>query len=55
MYEQQLSKVLSVEGLSEQDILGALEKPKESKLGDICLPCFKFARTLRLAPPMIAA
>ena len=55
MYEQQLSKVLSVEGLSEQDVFDALEKPKESKLGDICLPCFKFARTLRLAPPAIAA
>ncbi|MCM1306167.1 MAG: arginine--tRNA ligase [Bacteroides sp.] len=54
MYEIQLSKALAVEGLCEQDVLDALEKPKESKLGDICLPCFKFARTLRLAPPLIA-
>jgi len=55
MYEEQLSKALSVEGLSQQDIEGALETPKEPKLGDICLPCFKFARAMRLAPPVIAA
>ncbi len=54
MYELQLSKALAVEGLSENDIFDALEKPKESKMGDICLPCFKFARTMRIAPPMIA-
>lgn len=55
MYEIQLSKALAATGLGEQDILDALEKPKEAKLGDICLPCFKFARSLRLAPPAIAA
>ena len=55
MFETELSKALAVEGLSERDVLEALEKPKESKLGDICLPCFKFSRVLRLAPPAIAA
>ncbi len=54
MFEIELSKALAVEGLSEEDVLGALETPKEAKLGDICLPCFKFARTMRLAPPIIA-
>ncbi len=54
MFEIELSKALAVEGLSEDDVLGALETPKEAKLGDICLPCFKFARTMRLAPPLIA-
>ncbi len=54
MFEIELSKSLAVEGLNESDILVALETPKEAKLGDICLPCFKFARTMRLAPPMIA-
>lgn len=54
MFKKQLAKALAVEGLSEADVLDALEKPKESKLGDICLPCFKFARTMRLAPPVIA-
>jgi len=55
MFEKEISEALAVEGLSQTDVLNALEVPKEQKLGDICLPCFKFARTLRLAPPAIAA
>lgn len=54
MFEKELAKALAVEGISEQDIENALEIPKETKLGDVCLPCFKFARTMRIAPPMIA-
>lgn len=41
--------------LSAEEISAALEIPKESRLGDVALPCFKFARTLRKAPPAIAA
>ncbi len=55
MYEKEISSLLAVEGLCERDIFDALEKPKEAKMGDICLPCFKFARAMRLAPPAIAA
>lgn len=54
MFEKELSKALAVDGLTEQDVENALEKPKEAKLGDICLPCFKFARTMHIAPPAIA-
>lgn len=54
MFEKELAKALAVEGLSEQDVENALETPKDTSLGDVCLPCFKFARTMRLAPPMIA-
>lgn len=54
MFEKELTKALAVEGLSEQDVESALETPKEAKMGDVCLPCFKFARTMRIAPPMIA-
>lgn len=54
MFERELADALAYEGLSAEEIFGALETPKEAKLGDICLPCFKFARTLRLAPPIIA-
>lgn len=32
----------------------ALEVPKDKKMGDLALPCFKFARTLKKAPPVIA-
>lgn len=54
MFENELAKALSVDGLSEEEVFNALEVPKEAKLGDICLPCFKFARTMRTAPPVIA-
>ena len=54
MFEKELTNALAVEGLSPQDVESALETPKEAKMGDICLPCFKFARTMRLAPPVIA-
>lgn len=54
MFEKELAKALAVEGLSEQDVENALETPKDTSLGDVCLPCFKFSRTMRLAPPMIA-
>ena len=43
MFEQELSKALAVEGLSQDEVFGALETPKDSKLGDVSLPCFKFA------------
>lgn len=54
MFEKELSNALAVDGLTVQDVENALEKPKEAKLGDICLPCFKFARTMHIAPPAIA-
>lgn len=54
MFEKELSNALAVDGLTVQDVENALETPKETKLGDICLPCFKFARTMHIAPPAIA-
>lgn len=54
MFEKELSNALAVDGLTVQDVENALETPKEAKLGDICLPCFKFARTMHIAPPAIA-
>lgn len=54
MFEKELSNALAVDELTVQDVENALETPKEAKLGDICLPCFKFARTMHIAPPAIA-
>jgi len=41
--------------LTEQDVLSMLEYPPDDKMGDLALPCFKLSRTLRNAPPRIAA
>ncbi len=41
--------------LSASDIMGMFEYPPDPKMGDLAFPCFKLAKTLRQAPPKIAA
>ena len=42
-------------GLPAADLLGWLETPPDPALGDYAFPCFRLAKTLRKAPPAIAA
>lgn len=42
-------------GIPEDDVLAVLEYPPQPELGDLAIPCFRFAKTLRKAPPQIAA
>ena len=42
-------------GISAEDAAEMLETPPDPKMGDAALPCFKLAKTLRKAPPAIAA
>jgi len=44
----------AVEGLSAEEIREMIEIPADSKMGDYAFPCFKLAKVLRKAPPMIA-
>ncbi|MBO4791815.1 MAG: hypothetical protein J5592_05975, partial [Clostridia bacterium] len=37
-------------GLGADSLLELLEYPPDSSMGDIALPCFKLARTLRQSP-----
>ena len=41
--------------LPAEEIAGMLETPPNPKLGDFAFPCFKLAKALRKAPPLIAA
>ena len=41
-------------GITSKDIYGMLEKPPEDNMGDFALPCFRFAKALKLPPPKIA-
>ena len=41
--------------LSAEDVLGLLEYPPDPAMGDIALPCFKLAKTLRRSPVQIAS
>ncbi len=40
--------------LSREQVLELMEYPPEASMGDIAIPCFKLAKTLRKAPQMIA-
>ena len=55
-YTEKIAELLSahIEGLEEAEIRDMIETPADSSMGDFALPCFKLARVLRKAPPMIA-
>lgn len=48
-------KIAEQTGLEENWIAGLLEVPPETRLGDYAFPCFQLAKTMRKAPPVIAA
>ncbi len=54
LFENQIVSLLQSDELCAENIAAAMEVPKDSKLGDLSLPCFKFAKALRKAPPVIA-
>jgi len=41
-------------GVSAEEIAGMFELPKQPEHGDLALPCFRFAKQMRKAPPVIA-
>lgn len=41
--------------VSSAEMEAALEVPPDTAMGDLALPCFRLSRTLRMAPPAIAA
>ncbi len=41
--------------MTADDVLGLLEYPPDPAMGDIALPCFKLAKTLRRSPVQIAS
>ena len=44
----------SGEGLEKEQVKAMIEVPVDEKMGDYAFPCFKLAKTLRKAPPLIA-
>jgi len=54
-YEQALASQLVKEtGLPLEEISQAIETPQDPKLGDLAFPCFRLAKALKKAPPVIA-
>ena len=56
-FKIEVVKLLSsqIEDMSEQELLEAIEVPKNTSMGDFAFPCFKLAKVFRKAPNMIAA
>ena len=56
-YREKIAEIIAphVAGLEMSDILDMIEVPADSKMGDYAFPCFKLAKVLRKAPPLIAA
>lgn len=55
-YKQQLASALgAAAGLDAAEILPLIETPADVALGDYAFPCFKLAKSLRKAPPVIAS
>ena len=55
-FKEKVSELISqkVEGFEKSDIEELLEIPPNFELGDYALPCFKFAKSLRKSPNVIA-
>ncbi len=55
-FKEEISKLIAeqVEGLTLEEIQSMIEVPQDAKMGDYAFPCFKLAKTLRKAPPLIA-
>ena len=54
-FKLEIAKAISeVTNLNENDLESYIEIPPNMELGDYAFPCFKLAKDLRKAPPMIA-
>ncbi len=55
-FKEEIAKLIAqqVEGLELAEIQDMIEIPQDHKMGDYAFPCFKLAKTLRKAPPLIA-
>ena len=54
-FKEELAEVISsLTKIDTKELASYLEVPPDSKMGDYAFPCFKLARTLKKAPPVIA-
>lgn len=53
-YKKQIAELIKIDGVTTEEIYSSLAPTPDLTRGDLCLPCFKFSRSLRLAPPAIA-
>ncbi len=52
-YKREIAKLFAPH-LTEEEAYSLLVPPKDIAMGDICLPCFRLAKTMRMSPVAIA-
>ena len=55
-YKEKIADQLVAAGveLTKEELMDLIEVPQDESMGDYALPCFRLAKVLRKAPPMIA-
>ncbi len=53
-YKVEIAKLIKIDGVSFDEILSLVVAAKDSALADFAFPCFKFAKTLRKSPVIVA-
>ncbi len=53
-YKSYIAKKLNVEGFSEEEIASWITPTPSQDMGDYALPCFRFAKSLKKSPALIA-
>ncbi len=53
-YKSEIAKLVSQHNFSYQNVYSLLTAPKDIAMGDIALPCFKFAKMLQTSPITLA-
>lgn len=54
-YRQLIIDSINIDGIDKQDLLALVTAPKDSAMGDLCIPCFKLAKEMKKSPTVIAA
>ena len=53
-YKKYIADLISIDGVSVEEIYDSIALPPNTEMGDYALPCFKFAKILRKSPVVIA-
>lgn len=53
-YKKHIAQLIEIDGVTTDEIEGAIALPPNAEMGDYALPCFKFAKILRKSPIVIA-
>jgi len=53
--EEIANKIAVATNLNKEELKSYIEVPKDASMGDYAFPCFKLAKELKKAPPMIAS